>query len=204
MVNGTSAVSKLSGPMDSLNGLILTGGRSTRMGQDKSRLVYHDKPQRDHLIDLLSPYCDTVFWSVNADQAAELEQTHPPVIVDEFDLPSPLNGILSAFQRDPDVAWLVVACDMPLITSQSLDVLIQGRNSAKLATAFYDSDGQSPEPLYGIYEPAFGPILKQAFLAGAYSPRQLLQQNDVQLLMVPDVRELANVNDPKTRAALGL
>lgn len=208
MVNETSAVSRSlgrsAGAVDSLNGLILIGGRSTRMGEDKSRLIYHDKPQRDYLIDLLSPYCDGVFWSVNGEQAADREPTHPPVIVDGFDLPSPLNGILSAFQYDPNAAWLVVACDMPLLTSLSLDALMEGRNRARLATAFYDSDGQSPEPLLAIYEPAFGPILQQAFLAGQHSPRQLLQENDVQLLLVPDVRELANVNDPKTRAALGL
>ena len=40
--------------------------------------------------------------------------------------------------------------------------------------------------------------------AGHYSPRQALQQNDVQLLTAPDIRELANVNDPATKAGLGL
>jgi molybdopterin-guanine dinucleotide biosynthesis protein A len=187
-----------------LNGLILTGGRSTRMGRDKSQLIYHGKPQREHLAELLAPYCEVVFWSVNADQAVELTATGQPVVVDRFDLPGPLNGILSAFQHDASVAWLVVACDMPLLTAQSLDALVVGRNSGKLATVFYDSAGQLPEPLLGIYEPAFGPILQQALAGGQYSPRQALQQNEVQLLHVPDISELANINDPKAKADLGL
>ena len=189
--------------MNKVNGLVLTGGRSTRMGEDKSRLTYHSKPQRDHLTDLLQPYCDTVFWSVNADQAAELSGAEQWLIVDAFDWPGPLNGILSALWHDPAAAWFVVACDMPLLTVRSLDVLVAGRDATKLATVFYDSEGQLPEPLLGIYEPAFGPVMERAVAAGQYSPRLLLQQHDVQLLTVPDVRELTNINDPAARTRLG-
>ncbi|GAB3719018.1 NTP transferase domain-containing protein [Spirosoma lituiforme] len=187
-----------------LNGLILTGGRSTRMGQDKSQLIYHGKPQREHLTELLAPYCEAVFWSVNAEQAAEQMPAGQPIIIDRFDFPGPLNGILSAFAHKASVAWLVVACDMPLLTTQSLDALLQGRNPAKLATVFYDSDGRLPEPLLGVYEPAFYPVLRQAIAAKQYSPRQALQQNNVALLTVPDSRELTNVNDPAAKAGLGL
>lgn len=190
--------------MSKLNGLILTGGRSTRMGQDKSLLVYHHKPQREHLADLLGRYCTTVFWSVNAEQATELAAGHSPIIVDAFDLPGPLNGILSAFQYDVVAAWFVVACDMPLLTTRSFDALVAGRNPAKNATVFYDSDGQLPEPLLGIYEPIFSPILYQAFAEGHYSPRRLLRMNDIQVVNAPDSRELTNINDPKARAELGL
>jgi len=195
--NGTFGAPKL-------NGLVLTGGRSTRMGSDKSQLIYHGKPQRDHLAELLAPYCEAVFWSVNAEQAVELGYAKQPIVIDRFDFPGPLNGVLSAFAQDASVAWLVVACDMPLLTSQSLDALLKGRNPAKLATVFYDSDGRFPEPLLGIYEPTFYPVLLQVMAAGYYSPRQALQQNDVQLLTVPDIHELANVNDPATKAGLGL
>lgn len=186
-----------------MNGLVLIGGLSTRMGQDKSRLTYHGKPQREHLTDLLRPYCDAVFWSVNADQAADLLGSEQPLIVDAFDFISPLNGIGSAFQHDPTAAWFVVACDMPLLTVRSLDALVVGRNGAKVATVFYDSDGQLPEPLVGIYEPAFGLISQRAIADGQVSPRRIMQQNDIQLLTAPDARELLNINDPAARTMLG-
>ncbi|GAB3989290.1 hypothetical protein GCM10028807_13870 [Spirosoma daeguense] len=189
--------------MPKLNGLILTGGRSTRMGEDKSQLRYHDKPQREHLTELLRPYCNVVFWSVNTVQAAELTNSEQLRIVDTFDIAGPLNGILSAFQYDAEAAWFVVACDMPLLTVHSLDALVKGRNKTKLATVFYDSDGTLPEPLLGIYEPAFGSILQQAVANGTVSPRQILQQNEIQLLTVPDVQELTNVNDVTARIKLG-
>jgi molybdopterin-guanine dinucleotide biosynthesis protein A len=167
-------------------------------------LIYHGKPQREHLTDLLKPFCQAVFWSVNADQAGELKQTNQAVVVDAFDFPGPLNGIVSAFQQDPEAAWLVIACDMPLVTTQSITALLAGRDPAKLATVFYDSDGKLPEPLLGIYEQTFGPIMQLAVARGEFSPRQLLRHHDVQLLNVPDISELTNINDPAAKAALGL
>jgi molybdopterin-guanine dinucleotide biosynthesis protein A len=73
-----------------LNGLILAGGKSTRMGQDKGMIDYHGKPQREYLVDLLKPYCLEVFISSK-------ENIKQNTIADHFDLDSPLNGILSAF-----------------------------------------------------------------------------------------------------------
>ncbi|GAB2560824.1 NTP transferase domain-containing protein [Spirosoma areae] len=190
------------GPVAPLNGLILTGGRSTRMGQDKSLLTYHDKPQREHLTDLLRPFCDAVFWSVNVDQLAYLGQINSPIIIDSFAMSGPLNGILSAFQYDAKAAWLVVACDMPLLTSQSLAMLVSGRHFAKPATAFYDSDGRFPEPLLSIWEPAIAPILQRALQQGYQSPRQILMLADCHILTAPDVQELLNINDPAGQKAL--
>lgn len=192
MENGTSNGTNL-------NGLVLIGGRSTRMGQDKSLLVYQNKPQREHLTDLLQLYCKSVYWSVNASQANELAGLEQPMIVDSFDLVGPLNGILSAFQTDPLAAWLVVACDMPLLSTRTLDALVTGRNASKPATAFYDSDGRFPEPLLCIWEPAILPLLQQAVGGGRYSPRLML--GDAHLLTAPDTSELLNVNDPEAREA---
>lgn len=186
-----------------LNGLVLIGGRSTRMGRDKSLLTYHEKNQREHMTDLLSPYCDTVFWSVNKQQALELADSGQPLIVDAVDnLVGPLNGIMSAFKTQPGAAWLVVACDMPLLTSRTFDALLAGRNSAKPATAFYDSDGRFPEPLLALWEPSVWPLLQEAVAAGRYSPRQMLMLTDAHLLTPPDVQELLNINDPVAQAAL--
>jgi len=188
-----------------LNGLVLIGGRSLRMGQDKAQLVYHDKPQRDHLTELLRPYCQTVYWSVNAEQIDTLQPSGMPLLLDvENPRPGPLNGILAALNHDPTVAWLVVACDMPLLTDQSLRALVAGRNPACLATAFYDTDGRYPEPLLCIWEPASGPVVRDAFNSGMVSPRKLLMLNQTTLLPAPDSRELTNVNSPAERKELGL
>ncbi len=191
------------GSLNQPNGLVLLGGLSTRMGEDKSRIDYHGKPQRNYLADLLEPYCNQIYWSVNAPQWVSLTEAEQTMsIVDAYNINSPLDGILSAFLCNPTRAWLVVACDMPLLTARSLDALMAGRDPDKLATVFYDSDGTLPEPLLGIYEPAFDSVAQEAMRHGEVSPRQILLHNPVQLLTAPDLRELTNVNDPAMRAKL--
>ena len=96
-----------------LNGLVLAGGKSERMGTDKSLLAYHGRPQREHLYDMLLPVCQKVFVSCNTAQNANMEI---PGIEDRFLGLGPMGGLLSAFQSAPDAAWLTVAGDMPDLT----------------------------------------------------------------------------------------
>jgi molybdenum cofactor guanylyltransferase len=179
-----------------LQGLVLSGGQSTRMQTDKSSLHYHGKPQREHLHGLLTALCPTVVVSCNQEQAVQLAG-QLPVIEDRFLGLGPLGGILSAFQSAPDVAWLTVACDLPYLSAQTLHHLVQHRNPSKMATAFLDPQGAFPEPLITIWEPRSYPVLLQ-FLAQGYScPRKALINADVELLQAPDPKELRNVNYPE-------
>lgn len=181
-----------------LNGLVLSGGSSTRMQADKGNLNYHGKTQREHVFDLLGSYSNEVYVSCNATQASGLSGKFP-LITDSFLRLGPLGGILSAFRHSPDQAWLIVACDLPLLTSDTLDYLIKNRNPSKLATAFYDETSQFPEPLITIWERRSYPVILQ-FLAQGYScPRKVLINSDVELLTAPDSSELKNVNFPHER-----
>lgn len=184
-----------------LTGLVLMGGRSTRMGTDKSRLDYHGKPQREYLTDLLTTYCSAVYWSVSAEQAAALpDASH--LIVDQYPNAGPLGGILSAMDAQPGRAWLVVACDLPLLTRLTLDALTAGRNVTQPATGFWDTDHRGPEPLVSLWEPSAGPLLYTFYQTGQHSTRHFLAQYAGSLLTAPDPRELTNVNDPVMREAV--
>ena len=184
-----------------LNGLILTGGESRRMGRDKSELNYHGKSQWEHLIDLIRPYCSQVFLSCNSRQASELRDKHP-IIEDAFFNLGPMGGILSAFRADPNAAWLVLACDLPYLSESTLQFLLKNRNPSKTATAFLDTDGVFPEPLITIWEPRSYPLLLQ-FLGQGYScPRKVLINTDVNILEAPVKKELFNANHPQEYAAV--
>jgi len=156
-----------------VKGLVLTGGQSVRMEKDKSSLVYHGKTQREYVYDMLQNYCSDVFISCNHDQARELDGQFP-LIEDTFVGLGPMSGILSAFQLDPDAAWLTVACDLPYLSKSTLDYLIKNRNPSKAATAFYDPKGEFPEPLITIWEPKSYPALLQFLSQGYTCPRKAL------------------------------
>lgn len=179
---------------DLLSGLILAGGKSIRMGQDKAQIEFHNKPQLYHLHELLTPFCNEVYFSVHKDNSFTHQKR---VIKDLFDIESPLNGILSAFHYSAENAWLSVAIDMPNITNETLVYLIKNRDKTKSATCFYDSEGVNPEPLLTIWEPRSRPQLLNFFNRGKVSPRKFLIENEVCLLKTPDPSWLVNVNTPK-------
>ncbi|WP_374165689.1 NTP transferase domain-containing protein [Arcticibacter sp. MXS-1] len=175
-----------------LNGLILSGGKSTRMGRDKGALVYHRSDQRSHLSGLLKPYCQEVYVSCNPAQAPALAGMS--LLVDSVEGAGPVVGILSAFKQEPHAAWLVVACDLPFLSALSLAALTEGRNPHKLATAFNNPDTGFPEPLITIWEPrSYAPLLENLG-KGITCPRKVLINGDIQLLSAPDIKELQNIN----------
>lgn len=179
-------------------GLVLTGGASRRMGQDKAALVYHEKPQADRAAELLQTVCTQVFVSCRADQAEAVGRRGHAQIHDQFLGLGPLSGILSAMTAHPEAAWLVVACDLPRLDAALLQTLAAGRRPWSFATAFAGSDG-FPEPLCTIYEPKARSRLLQ-FLAMDYDcPRKMLINSPVQLLTPPDPEALVNANEPADR-----
>ena len=134
----------------SLFGLIICGGRSIRMGADKSLLNYHGKPQRYYLYDLLKPYCERVFISCNPAQAAEIP-ADIELIVDqkEFEHKGPLTGLLSAHACFPEASFLVLGCDYPLLEQNDIFGLVEKFKTHQRTVVYRGR--QSVEPLIGIY-----------------------------------------------------
>ncbi len=179
-----------------LRGLILTGGKSTRMGVDKGGLSYHGKPQREYLADLLSESCEEVYLSAGIDDVIE---SNYPIYRDAFLDMGPLGAILTAFKNEPDSAWLVIACDLPLVDAKSIQDLIAARKTSQLATAYKRSDGEWPEPLFAIWEPKIYSRALQMLSLGIQCPRKLLINSDVAILEPSNDRVLINANFPEER-----
>lgn len=179
-----------------LYGLVLAGGRSTRMGQDKSLINYHGKAQREYMADLLSAYCTQTFISCRADQVEEIGGVYAP-IADTFMGLGPYGAILSAFREHPDAAWLVVACDLPHLDEKTLGQLVSKRNPSKVATTFQSPFDQFPEPLITIWEPRSYPVLLQFMAQGYTCPRKVLLNAPIELLVAENRLALENVNKPE-------
>ncbi|WP_428329598.1 NTP transferase domain-containing protein [Mucilaginibacter sp.] len=179
-----------------LNGLVLAGGKSQRMGFDKGAVNWHGKEQRYHIADILKPFCKDVFISCRADQQKEIDPVYPN-IPDTFTGLGPFGAILSAFREQPDSAWLIVACDLPLINAETLRYLTDNRNTASIATAYQSTFNDFPEPLITIWEPKSYTVLL-SFLAQGYScPRKVLINSDVHILNAKAPADLTNVNTPE-------
>ena len=176
-----------------LKGLILAGGKSQRMGHDKSLINYHGSNQVDHLFGMLRSECQDVYVSIRSDQENHFQ---PESIVDQFINLGPFGGILSAFRTDPDAAWLIVASDLPFISEQVIYRLLRERDRSKVATCFIRPDAAFPDPLCTIWEPKSYLRLLEFMALGYSCPRKVLINNDVKTVPLDDATILMNVNDP--------
>jgi molybdopterin-guanine dinucleotide biosynthesis protein A len=177
-------------------GLILAGGYSRRMGQDKSLLEFHGKPQIEYVHELLQRSCVEVFLSKRKDQRSYKDLN---VINDreEFSGHGPLGGILSAMKEHPDASWIVVACDLPFITGETIQTLLAHRAPQKIATAFISTHDGLPEPLCAIWEGHAYDLILKSFNEGIHCPRKVLIKHDAQLLQQDNPHWLDNINTPQ-------
>jgi molybdenum cofactor guanylyltransferase len=178
-----------------LYGLVLAGGRSTRMQRDKAALEYRPgESQIDVTMKLLAGRVASAFVSVRADQSQDPARSRHPQIVDHGGVEGPIAGISAAFTQYPGAAWLVLACDLPFLDERTLDLLISARSTESDATAFRSSHDGLPEPLCAIYEPRAAGKIAAQIAAGKNCPRKFLLNASTRLLDQPDPRALDNVN----------
>lgn len=137
-------------------GIVLCGGKSTRMGTDKGLLRSETTTWVQSAADKLKSLGIPVKISVNKDQQKEYSDVFTPaeLIIDEpsLHLRGPLYGVLSSYLHNPGDDLFVLACDMPLIESFLLEKLLKTYQENPDYDAFvYSTDGE-PEPLCGIYK----------------------------------------------------
>ena len=141
-----------------MHGLILCGGKSSRMGTDKGLLKLEAKTWAQTAVDKFSELNFPVKLSVNNEQYAEYSSVFPiaDLIIDDesLSLRGPLLGLLSAHLKNPNDSIFLLACDMPLMEANVLKELLHHYNENAGGDAFVFTNEGEPEPLCGIYKSA--------------------------------------------------
>ena len=185
---------------ETIYGLVLAGGSSTRMHRDKASLQYRGKTQLDRTVDLVKRHVGKVFVSVRANQTLDPNRAQYPMIVDSVEGEGPIVGIRSALAAHPTSAWLVLACDLPFLSDAAIEALLRARDPKRLATAYISAHDGLPEPLCAIWESAAAPALADYQVGGGHCPRKFLIRHGARLLDPVDPRALDNVNTPEEYA----
>lgn len=186
--------------MADLIGIVLMGGKSSRMGTDKSQLIAntsHTNETQKNFAQLahakLKCYVTDVFYSINQEQNdLHLNNT----IIDEYPEGGPLSGIISAL-RFTQTSIIVLGVDVPLVTKQSIKNIIVHRNWDLLTTTYYNTETRIWEPMLSIWEIETLPCLEEYFTNGGRSIQQFLNQYGNQRVQILDVKEFTNVNTPE-------
>jgi len=177
-----------------LKGLVLAGGESKRMGFDKGLMNYHGLPQREYLFHLLQPYTTETYISCRPDQ---IENSDLPLLEDQYEDLGPFAATLTAFKKDPSAAWLVVACDFPLLDHHAIRQLMDARHPTGYATSFLDIHTLMPEPWITILEPKIYPVLFEYFTRGKSSLRGILVDYNTNVIKAAQPDILLNANSPE-------
>lgn len=149
---------------------VLAGGKSTRMGQDKGLMPLHKKPLISHVIEKLKP----CFEQLNIVSNNPVYQQFGLVVLpDVYANRGPAAGILTGLQHSKTRLNFFVACDMPFITPQAVQWLLNEAEKSKTDITFPISD-TGPEPLFAVYSQNIMPQLEVLVTQGTLKLRQIL------------------------------
>lgn len=134
--------------------IILAGGFSSRLGQDKGLMQLVDKSLVKHVLDAVSSVVDERIVVVSSSSQAEnykkLLDSSVKVIVDDGELHGPLVGAKSGFKAASGDFSLLLPCDMPFLSKDVLSLLFElcGNRSAVIPRW---PNGYI-EPLHAVYQ----------------------------------------------------
>ena len=148
-------------------GVVLAGGRATRMGgQDKALIALGGKPLIAHVIAKVAPQCAALAINANGD-AQRFAALDLPVIADDIaDHAGPLAGIKAglawACAHHPDAAWLLSApADTPFLPDDLVARLLDAADLADADIAVAASGGQVHHAV-ALWRPALRADLREA------------------------------------------
>lgn len=173
-----------------VEGFILVGGASSRMGSDKSQLLLEGQTTVSLIIEALGPVTSKVTM-VGA--SADATSASLPSIPDLQERWGPLGGIQAALQACQTKSCFVVACDLPFLTSELFAYLLRLTNEPKGtfdAVVPLQSDGR-PQPLCAVYQRV--PCLmaaEKSIALGEHTPRAMLEKVKTRYVKFSELADL--------------
>lgn len=185
----------------SLAAIILAGGKSTRMGQDKALLTINDRSLLTHVCTVAQDCSNCVY--VVTPWIAKYQDLLPPkveLIQETIILPNgesncPLIGFDQGLQSVTTEWILLLACDLPKLNSEAIQQwceFLPEVNDSEIALLPRDAKGW--QPLCGFYRRSCQPLLKAYINEGGKSFQQWLAQHPVKELAISDRSVLFNCN----------
>ena len=130
-----------------ITGIILAGGKSTRMGTDKGLISYKNKTFVEHIITAIQPFVDEIIIISNLNSYDKFELKRYDDLIKNA---GPLAGIYTGLYYSNTENNLVVSCDVPLINKKILQKLIAQINNTSEVIQL-KSNGKNM-PLIAIYK----------------------------------------------------
>ncbi len=173
--------------------LILAGGESRRMGQDKASMILDGKSLLEHVTATMQSIFPKVLISVRRLR----ENVDTPQVCDEFEASGPLAGIIATFGQ-VDTPWIfAVACDMPFVSEAVIRYLATLRASHQAVVPVVQNHIQ---PMAAFYAANTLDLMKESLVAGDKSLRGIFEKIKVRYVSEQELR----ISDPQLRSFFDL
>ncbi|WP_372752185.1 molybdenum cofactor guanylyltransferase [Labilibaculum sp.] len=163
-----------------ITGIILSGGKSSRMGSEKGLVKYKGKALIEYSIDTLRSVCEDLVISSGNDCYSYLGI---PIVRDELEDCGPIGGIYSCMKAIPSDIYFVISCDVPHVTPQLYTdlLVVLNQNQAVIPV----DDQEKYQPLVACYSSSCLPVFELELRAGRLKMMKLLLKLKVHYHKIP-------------------
>jgi len=194
---------------DRFGGIVLCGGKSTRMGRPKLSLPFGGETMLARVVRIVGEVVSPVVVVAAPEQELPNLPAGTLLTRDEIQDQGPLGGLaagLAALRTRAEAAY-VSSCDVPLLEAAFIRAMVEALGTHELAIP---RDGEYHHPLAAVYRTALEPRVAQLIAEGRLRPLFLVQESDARIVDVSELRavdstlgSLRNANTPEEyRAAL--
>lgn len=176
---------------NSICGVILSGGQSSRIGKDKGLIDFNGKKLILHQIDLLSHFFNHIYISAN-DNA--YSQYNFPVIKDIYKGIGPMGGLHAVMENTDYDYYLFLAVDLPFMNVSTLKLLLNRKRNRHIIIFKH---GKFIEPLCAIYPKIFYSEIVKRIKLKDYKLHNLISDSEVDYVNIHhQTKVFKNINYP--------
>ncbi|MBE6494933.1 MAG: molybdenum cofactor guanylyltransferase [Methanobrevibacter thaueri] len=192
--------------------IILCGGKSSRMGQDKGSMIIQDKPMIKHILSTLNHHINEVIIVLNdQDRIARYGKFIDPedydyklaFVEDEIKNKGPLPGIMTGLGEIGSDYALVLPCDSPYVSANYINTIFEEINENYQAIVPYHDESnklKTSEPLHSIYNRNIIPVIEDLLNEDILHIKGLIEKIDSKFVFIDnkkiEKKEFRNLNRP--------
>ncbi|MBI2272058.1 MAG: molybdenum cofactor guanylyltransferase [Bacteroidetes bacterium] len=180
-----------------ITGIILAGGKSSRMGSDKGMIQLNGKRFIEHILEALIPNVSDIIIIANNDNYNNLGyKVYEDIIKDR----GPLGGIYTGLRNSKTENNIIVSCDIPFINSGLIKHIIKNMGRTDISVPVFEGN---TEPLCAVYTKEITGKIKDLIINNELKIHNVLKHfitTEVHITNKLDFynkRLLANINTPE-------
>ena len=192
--------------------IVLCGGQSRRMGQDKGSMFIQGKPMIKHILSTLNHEMNEVIVVLNDEKRiAKYGQFINPddytykikFVEDKIKNKGPLPGLMSGLENITGQYSLVLPCDSPYVTKDYINTIFNEINDGYQAIVpYHDSENKlkTSEPLHSIYNKNIIPEIEDLISEDTLHIKGLIKKIETKFVLIDNKKilkkEFRNLNRP--------